>query len=355
MKKLLLLFIFQFSLIYCDTLNVLFLGDTHFGENYQYDPKFGRDVDIIEEYGYDYFFENVKDFLSTSNITFCNLETPLTNNSSNPVSYIKPYLHWSNPDSCVKYFNKYGINYVSLGNNHAFDYGISGFSETLNSLNAGGINYFGAGENSVKAIEPLIENIGSYKLIIFGGFEFREKYDTLYDFYADSNKHGVNKLDTIKLSSQIKAYRQNYPNAIIIIYPHWGSNYKPANDMQRSYAHSWIDAGVDYVIGHGAHTIQEAEQYNGKWIFYNIGNFIFNSPGRYSSTKAKPYGLMLKLILCENNRKIVICPINTNNHETDYCLRKLDEYEMKDFIKSMFKENYKLSLKEEHYIELTNK
>ncbi|MEO8513421.1 MAG: CapA family protein [Ignavibacteria bacterium] len=350
MKKLLLIFLILTGYIYCDTLNVLFLGDTHFGENYQYEPKFDRGVNVIEEYGYDYFFENVKDILSGSDITFCNLETPLTNDRRNPVSYIKPYLHWSDPDSTVKYFNKYGIKYVTLGNNHVFDYGLPGFIETQTALNSGGIKFFGAGDNSFEAAEPLIKNINGYKLIIFGGFEFREKYDTLYDFYADSIKTGVNKLDTLILSSQIKSYRQIYPDAIIIIYPHWGSNYKPRNDMQKACAHNWIDSGADYIIGQGAHTIQEAEKYKGKWIFYNLGNFIFNAPGRYTSTGAKPYGMMLKLVFIENERKIIIYPLYTNNHETDYCLRKLDDYEFNDFTHSLLQGKYESALNEDNSI-----
>ena len=136
---------FQFSISYADSLSVLFLGDTHFGENYQYDPKFNKGENIIEEYGYDYFFENVKDILSSSDITICNLETPLTNNSTSPVSYLKPYLHWSDPVNTVKYFKKYNIMNVTLGNNHVFDQGINGFNETVNSLDTAGIKYFGAG------------------------------------------------------------------------------------------------------------------------------------------------------------------------------------------------------------------
>lgn len=330
MHKILIFLLFQFSVIYCDSLNILFLGDTHFGENYQYNPKFSRGVNIIEENGYDYFFENVKNILSASDITFCNLETPLTKIKSSPVSLIKPYLHWSHPDSVVKYLNKHGIKYVTLGNNHVFDYGYTGFTESINSLNKGGIKYFGAGDNSVKSSEPLIENINGYMLIIFGGFEYRQKYDTLYDFYADSNKPGVNKLDTLKLSSQIRLYRKSFPDAIIIIYPHWGSNYKPVNETQKAFAHNYIDAGADYIIGHGAHTIQEAEKYKGRWIFYNLGNFIFNAPGRYKSAGAKPYGLITELVVTINSKMLRLYPIFTDNKRNDYQVRFLDEDEFED-------------------------
>ncbi|HWA07392.1 MAG TPA: CapA family protein, partial [Ignavibacteria bacterium] len=77
-------------------MSILFLGDTHFGDNYQNDPKYNRGVNIINEYGYDYFYENVNDILKSSDFSLCNLETPLTAKLE-PVSTKKLYLHWSDP------------------------------------------------------------------------------------------------------------------------------------------------------------------------------------------------------------------------------------------------------------------
>jgi len=356
-KRYTFLFLLLSSVIYCDSLSVIFLGDTHFGENYQFEPKFNHGENIIAEYGYDYFFENVKNFLLSSDVTFCNLETPLikVNSSTLPVSIIKPYLHWSDPDSTIKYFRKYHINNVTIGNNHVFDYGLEGYNSTVRYLNSAGLNFFGAGNDPEEASKPLVKDINGYKLIIFGGFEYRSKYDTLYDFYAGENKPGVNKLDTVQLTADIKKYRSEFPDAVIIIYPHWGSNYKPAGDMQKTFARNYINAGADLVIGHGAHTVQEAEFYNGKWIFYNLGNFIFNAPGRYRSTGAKPYGLMLKLIMKNSSMKFVLYPVFINNYESDYSLRKLDDDETEDMLQILFQGKYHISFNDENFPELTAK
>lgn len=332
-------------------MSVLFLGDTHFGENYQYDPKFNRGVNVIDEYGYDYFFENVKDILRSSDVTFCNLETPLTKNPQ-PVNTLKPYLHWSDPITTTKYLNKYNIKNVTLGNNHVLDQGITGFTETINSLQNAGINYFGAGKNTYEAIHPLIVNENGIKLIVFGGFEYRASYDTLYNFYADSLNPGVNVLDTIKLNEQISVYRKDFPAAKIVIYPHWGSNYKQVNTRQIAFARSWLNAGADIVIGHGAHTVQQIEKYNGKWIIYNIGNFIFNAPGRYKTTAAKPYGLMVKIELVKDGIKILLYPIHTNNKTNDYQVRELNEEEFTDLEDLLLKRKFNYFSFQNEYFEL---
>jgi len=42
----------------------------------------------------------------------------------------------------------------------------------------------------------------------------------------------------------------------------------------KEFAHACIDAGADCVIGHGPHLLRPIEIYNGKPIFYSLGNFI---------------------------------------------------------------------------------
>lgn len=327
--------------------DILFLGDIHFGENYQFSPRYNKGVNVITESGYDYFFENVKDILALSEVTFANLETPLISSPEMPVSYYKPYLHWSDPIAAPKFLVKYNIKYVSLGNNHVFDYGAAGFNQTILSLQALGIRHFGAGSNDSAAIEPLVTTTGSHTLIVFGGFEYRQKYDTLYDFYASDNKTGVNRLDTIRLNQQIREYRKKFPAGIIVIYPHWGSNYKPAGENQKSMAHSYINGGADVIIGHGAHTVQEAELYKGKWIFYNIGNFIFNAPGRYASTGALPYGLMVSLKPDGSKLNAAVYPIYTDNKESGYQTRLLDDDELLECAEYVFgRKKYRLNYEE---------
>lgn len=351
MQKIIILILIFGSSAKCDSLSILFLGDTHFGDNYQYDEKFNRGVNIINEYGYDYFFENVKEILGTSDAAICNLETPLTSNLE-PVSSKKPYLHWSDPVKTTKYLSRYNIKYITLGNNHVFDQGISGFNETITSLQKAEMNYFGAGKNSDEALDPLIIDKNGVKLVIFGGFEYRASYDTLYNFYADSVTAGVNKLDTVKLNHEIINYRKKYPGAKIIIYPHWGSNYKQVNSKQIAFAHSWINAGADMIVGHGAHTVQEIEKYNGKWIIYNIGNFIFNAPGRYRTTGARPYSLLVKLVIENDKEKILLYPVYTNNKTNDYQIKELSGLEFLELEKFLLEGKFEYSVYGNEYFEL---
>lgn len=353
MKRILFLLLFFSGSLLADSLSILFLGDTHFGENYQYDPIYNHGTNYISKNGYDGFFKNVEPILNGSDAVFCNLETPLTR-EINIISSRKPYLHWSDPDSTVKYFRKYNISFISLGNNHVFDMSANGFKNTLSSLKKGGLISFGAGNDLKEASGPVVMQQDSILAVVFSGFEYRPNYDTLYHFYAADSTPGVNMLDTIRLNKDISYYRASYPNAIIIIYPHWGSNYGKVNVRQIAFAHSWVNAGADAIIGQGAHTVQPIEKYHGKYIFYNIGNFIFNAPGRYASTQAMPYSLMVKLQIENEKLSYTLYPLYTDNKKSGYNPHLLNTAEINELIEESFSNEIYYLIDEDNSIKLNN-
>jgi poly-gamma-glutamate capsule biosynthesis protein CapA/YwtB (metallophosphatase superfamily) len=342
---------------FTDSLSVLFLGDTYFGENYQNDPKFNYGTNIIEERGYDSFFENVKELLLGSDYAIANLETTLFDGDNLPSSTIGNYIHYGDTKNTPHYLSAYNIKAVSLANNHSLDLGNSGLTSTIKSLVNSGITTFGAGNSENEASAPFIREFitggKTIRLYVIGCYWQRSFYEER-GYYASGSRFGVYMLDTVKIGKQIIEIRSKDTNAFIVVYPHWGSNYNDANDIQKSAARSLINSGADMIIGHAAHTVQEAELYNGKWIFYNIGNFIFNAPGRYRSTKAKPYGIIFKLIIKESLISLRLYGIYTDNKKSDYKLRYLNENELRDCLKSLETESSvgKLKISNKGFIEV---
>jgi poly-gamma-glutamate synthesis protein (capsule biosynthesis protein) len=74
----------------------------------------------------------------------------------------------------------------------------------------------------------------------------------------------------------------------IVVTMHAGKEYtRDPNKSQKQFAHTAIDAGADMVIGAHPHWIQTIERYcpdtpddgpcvNPHYIFYSLGNFIFD-------------------------------------------------------------------------------
>lgn len=83
------------------------------------------------------------------------------------------------------------------------------------------------------------------------------------------------------------------------------------------FAHAAIDLGADIVFGAHPHVIQPMELYRGKYIFYSLGNFIFDH-----ETKPSKEGLTVKTSLRARApgdfrlSSLEILPVVIENHST---------------------------------------
>ena len=149
-------------------------------------------------------------------------------------------------------FNETRIGLVSLANNHILNFGPVGLTQTKENLNQLGIKYFG----DLNESSGMVQNINGKRIatVAYNQFESGSLGKTL----ATINNL-INETDAV------------------IVYAHWGTEYDlQQNDRQRSLAHSFCDAGADLIIGSHPHVVQPIEIYDGKPIFYSLGNFIFD-------------------------------------------------------------------------------
>jgi len=152
-----------------------------------------------------------------------------------------------------------------------------------------------------------------------------------FQVYASPEKAGVWRLDSRAMSQQIVQIRGEYPNALIIAFPHWGWSYAWKDATQEEIAHAIIDAGADLILGHGAHHLQEIETQQGRWIVYGLGNFMFNTRGLYGRKASPPYSLVGRLVLRESGDSLAVTlrlyPIVSDNGIVDYQPRPVDTEE----------------------------
>jgi poly-gamma-glutamate synthesis protein (capsule biosynthesis protein) len=163
-------------------------------------------------------------------------------------------------------FGKFPIA-VCLANNHIMDFGVNAYEKTINYLKDNNINYFGAGSEKNNYNNPFIYSLGSNQVAIFG-------YVCPSTHPSNEEKAGVALMDIKKMEEDISNIKSSVD--LIILNLHWGVEeiaYPKYED--RLLAHKLIDLGVDIIIGHHSHMVQSVEKYNGKKIFYGIGNFIF--------------------------------------------------------------------------------
>lgn len=207
---------------------------------------------------YIYPFEKILNYLKSFDYVIANLEGPI---SDKGVKVGSKYSFRMKPE-VAEALSKANINIVNLANNHIFDYGKVAFEDTLKNLEKNNIKYFG------NSYEPLIIEKEGVKIGFLGFSDFLKHLE------VKENKTGIATIND-NISEIIKKAKEKVD--ILIVSFHWGEEYKKiANERQRKIAKIAIDSGADLVIGHHPHVIQDIEKYKDKFIFYSLGNFIFD-------------------------------------------------------------------------------
>ena len=233
----------------------------------------------VEKVGdFNFPFLNIDDFLKTADLRIANIEGPITNfksvaNNTNRMRFT------ISPQFLPVLESRFDV--LSLANNHMLDFGEDGYAQTKENLASAGINFFGDYENGQGNLSTIIE-----KNEIEIGF---------IGYHGLINRGFENILDEIeKIRPQVD---------FLIIVPHWGAEYKtfPAEET-RQKAKQFIDAGADLILGSHPHVVQNSEEYNGKMIFYSLGNFIFD---QYFSQETME-GLCVEVLLEKSDNGIEV-------------------------------------------------
>jgi len=253
----------------------------------------------IKKYNdFDYPFLKLKDILKSSDFNFANLESPII---SGPEINTGQMIFRADP-GIEKNLKNNNFQILSLANNHIPNFGDAGIENTMKLLNEQKINYCGAGENEKTAYAPSYLEINQIK---FAFLCFNDSDVVPINYRANATNYGTAFMDIKKLQESIKIASKN--SDFIIVSMHSGTEYiNDPNKRQIEFAHGAIDAGADLVLGHHPHVVQTIEKYKNKYIFYSLGNFIFDQMWSQETRE----GLIIKLIFEKyKNIKFSIIPI----------------------------------------------
>lgn len=228
------------------TLTVSVVGDCTLGtdENFDYSTSLNA---YFENYGKEYFFQNVKSIFEADDLTIANNEGTFTESYDREDKTFA----FKAPASFAGIYSCSSVEAVNTANNHSHDYGEQSFSDTMNALDAEGIVHFGYDETAVM-------DVNGIKVGLVGIYE-------LYD-HLDREQ---------QLKDNIEKVKADGAQLIIVIF-HWGNEKETVPDSnQTTLGRLAIDLGADLVCGHHPHVLQGIEEYKGKNIVYSLGNFCF--------------------------------------------------------------------------------
>jgi hypothetical protein len=208
----------------------------------------------------------VRELIEGADLAIANFENPAPDN----FRYHTSGTVFSADPKLIKGLADAGIDYVGLANNHIRDAGGAGILQTIANLKDFGIRSSGAGKNVAAARTPAMLDAGGIKVAILA-------YDTIAKYYAaNPDRPGSAIMSAKAVKSDVKKARDAGAD-LVIVFPHWGTEYDPTPfPGQQALARAAIDAGADMVIGNHAHWAGAMEVYEGKPIWYALGNFVFD-------------------------------------------------------------------------------
>lgn len=228
------------------SLTLSVVGDCTLGtdETFDYDTSLNA---YYENYGADYFLQNVKDIFSADDLTIANFEGTLTNSDEREDKTFA----FKAPASYASILTGGSVEAVNTANNHSHDYGEQSFDDTLAALDDAGIVHFGYDETAVMDVKGIkVGLVGIYEL-----YDHLEREQQLKDNIAKVKADGAQ---------------------LIVVIFHWGNETETVPDSnQTTLGRIAIDEGADLVCGHHPHVLQGIETYKGRNIVYSLGNFCF--------------------------------------------------------------------------------
>lgn len=238
------------------------------------DMMFDRTIRVAaDEKGDDFLFSCIDTTLRDADLIVANLEGPITTHDSTSVGSIpggENNFTFTFPTSTATLLKRHNISLVNIGNNHIMNFGREGLLQTKEWLGEAGVTYFGDPDS------PEAEKVDRREI---NGIPF--SFVNWSDWTSDKTDHTVQQV-----RKEIDGGR------ITVVYTHWGDEYVDPTPQMRQLAHSFIDAGAAIVIGSHPHIIQGHEIYNGKEIYYSLGNFIFD---QYWNDDVRS-GLLLRVV-----------------------------------------------------------
>ena len=230
------------------------------------DIMLARDLTtLMDEHGAIYPFERVLPLLRNADVTIANFEGTFTDRGA-PAEKLYTF---RTPPRFALGLAEAGIDIVSLGNNHAADFGPEGVEDTLAALDSAGVRHAGAGMNDAEARTAVHMEVNGRRIA------FLSYTDIMENTFAGPVTPGVALATTEIIDAGVRAAKAQAD--IVIVALHSGVEYTDAPQPdQQQLAQAAIDAGATLVLGHHPHALQGVQRFGDGLIIYSLGNFVFD-------------------------------------------------------------------------------
>lgn len=303
-----------------DNMKIVFTGDIILDRGVKDELKLHGDSLLINSFNFlykqDFLVINLEGALTDSG----NIQTNKFNFKANPYK--------------ARILKNAGVTHISLANNHIYDYGKTGYKNTIEAIETNGLISLGNDD------KPIVIKKGKHRCAVLSA-SLTTHNDSLPISTIDQLKESISRF--IGGNSEIP----------LILYIHWGLELQPTPEKwQKELANDLINLGVDVIIGHHPHVTQSIEFINDKPVFYSIGNYIADA---YLPDTDLSY--VIELEIKNTIENIYIVPIRLDKYFPKQLVFKEQISDLKKHIKyanvSLFKQNEKWRVKQTHNVDFS--
>ncbi len=292
--------------------------DTHFDEmdNFPY---------VLEKNNRDfsYFFKGVYNIVSKDDLTIANLETTFTDAGED--HRVDKKFNFKGEADYTNILTTGSVEAVNLANNHTYDYGEKGYTDTIKNLEEAGIPYFGYEEYKILEVEGI--KIGMAGITGWNETEAKKNIEKSTTYFHEQNTD------------------------LIILTFHWGIEREDKqNEVQENIGRYAIDCGADLVLGHHPHVLQGIECYKGKYIVYSLGNFVFGGNRNPSDKDTMIFQETFCFedgVLTNTSIEIIPCSLSSRSDLNDYQPILLEGEEKQMVLKKVLENSTNIDIEKE--------
>jgi poly-gamma-glutamate synthesis protein (capsule biosynthesis protein) len=247
--------------------------------------------------------------LLKGDVIFTNLEAVV----AEPGETIQEGRGFLTPPEALDALTTLGFNLLAFSGNHAFDLKATGVWNTIREADNRKIVHAGTGQNIAEAAAPgylhtpkgTMALIASASGLIAPGASATAERPGVNELRVEAGQreneatedlpgapgNTPNPEDGRRILQGIREARQRADLVIVYQHNHVFGNRSfstifteglperlAPNAWLKKWTHDEIDAGADIVVMHGAPLLHGVEIYQGRPIFYDLGNFIYNVP-----------------------------------------------------------------------------
>jgi poly-gamma-glutamate capsule biosynthesis protein CapA/YwtB (metallophosphatase superfamily) len=277
----------------------------------------GEDVPV---YDFDPSFQYVSSIFEASDLAIANYEGTLNG---------PPYTGFPSfcgPDAIADAMYTAGFRVVGTANNHCIDKGFYGVVRTATVLRDKGFTVIGTRPDIVSPMDTIVdldgikigllnytfETPGSTQRKSINGIPMPEGADPLINSF-NPYREAAYEEDLKAMLIRVDELRLQGADLICMVL-HWGNEYTTRSvKWQRDMAQELSDGGVDLIIGHHPHVLEEIDvltsTVTGKQtlVYYSLGNFLGNWAYVTNGTAGKAQdGMIARITIVKNADGVTI-------------------------------------------------